>query len=128
MGCHADVMTALASQLNTSGSTAMTEGEARRVVAATIARLREQGQIVGQPEPSTVLDALTSHHTLMRSGTGSGSIAFPVRNEPENLRLRKTAWWGWEDSNLQPNDYQPLCSQHLSTSAQVSLKSRRTYF
>jgi hypothetical protein len=21
--------------------------------------------------------------------------------------LRRTAWWGWEDSNLQPNDYQP---------------------
>jgi hypothetical protein len=20
--------------------------------------------------------------------------------------LRRTAWWGWEDSNLQPNDYQ----------------------
>jgi hypothetical protein len=19
-----------------------------------------------------------------------------------------TAWWGWEDSNFQPNDYQPL--------------------
>jgi hypothetical protein len=22
---------------------------------------------------------------------------------PGNLCLRKTAWWGWEDSNLQPN-------------------------
>ena len=22
--------------------------------------------------------------------------------------MRRTAWWGWEDSNLQPNDYQPL--------------------
>jgi hypothetical protein len=21
--------------------------------------------------------------------------------------LRGTAWWGWEDSNFQPNDYQP---------------------
>jgi hypothetical protein len=27
--------------------------------------------------------------------------------EPGNLCLRKTAWWGWEDSNFQPNDYQP---------------------
>ena len=30
-----------------------------------------------------------------------------IRTEPGNLRLRRTAWWGWEDSNLQPNDYQP---------------------
>jgi hypothetical protein len=28
-----------------------------------------------------------------------------VRTEPGNLRLRRTAWWGWEDSNFQPNDY-----------------------
>jgi hypothetical protein len=24
-----------------------------------------------------------------------------------NLSLHETAWWGWEDSNFQPNDYQP---------------------
>jgi hypothetical protein len=27
---------------------------------------------------------------------------------PRNLCLYGTAWWGWEDSNFQPNDYQPL--------------------
>ena len=26
---------------------------------------------------------------------------------PGNLCLYGTAWWGWEDSNFQPNDYQP---------------------
>src|SRR5689334_20247180 len=26
-----------------------------------------------------------------------------IRTEPGNPRLRRTAWWGWEDSNLQPN-------------------------
>jgi hypothetical protein len=31
-----------------------------------------------------------------------------IRTEPGNLRLRRTAWWGWEDSNFQPNDYQSL--------------------
>ena len=31
-----------------------------------------------------------------------------IRNEPGNLCLRETAWWGWEDSNLQPIDYQSL--------------------
>jgi len=28
-----------------------------------------------------------------------------IRTEPGNLRLRRTAWWGWEDSNFQPNGY-----------------------
>ena len=26
----------------------------------------------------------------------------------ENLSSRRTVWWGWEDSNLQPIDYQSL--------------------
>jgi hypothetical protein len=30
-----------------------------------------------------------------------------IRTELGNLCLRKTTWWGWEDSNFQPNDYQP---------------------
>jgi hypothetical protein len=29
-----------------------------------------------------------------------------IRTEPGNLRLRETAWWGWEDSNLQPSGYE----------------------
>ena len=32
--------------------------------------------MAGQPEPLTVLEVLTSHHTLMRPGTGNGAIAF----------------------------------------------------
>jgi hypothetical protein len=28
-----------------------------------------------------------------------------IRTEPGNLRLRRTAWWSWEDSNLQPSGY-----------------------
>jgi hypothetical protein len=31
-----------------------------------------------------------------------------IRTEPGNPCLRRTAWWGWEDSNFQPNDYQSL--------------------
>jgi hypothetical protein len=27
---------------------------------------------------------------------------------PGNLCLYRTAWWGWGDSNFQPNDYQSL--------------------
>src|SRR6516165_5398867 len=30
-----------------------------------------------------------------------------------NLCLVKTAWWGWEDSNFQPNDYQSLALSSL---------------
>ena len=50
--------------------------DARRIVTTTVAELRAQGQISGQVEPFKVLEVLTSHHTLMRSGTGSGAIAF----------------------------------------------------
>jgi thiosulfate reductase cytochrome b subunit len=34
-----------------------------------------------------------------------------IRTEPGNLRLHRTAWWGWKDSNFQPNDYQLLASE-----------------
>ena len=74
-GCHAEVLTALASHLNVIGSTTMTEGDARRIVTTKVAQLRQQGQLAGQPEPLTVLEMLTSHHTLMRSGADN-AIAF----------------------------------------------------
>jgi hypothetical protein len=32
---------------------------------------------------------------------------------PGNLCLYGTAWWGWEDSNFQPNDYRPLALSSL---------------
>ena len=35
-----------------------------------------------------------------------------IRTDPGNPHLRRTAWWGWEDSNLQPNNYQPLELNH----------------
>jgi hypothetical protein len=73
LGCHAEILTELASHLNAIGSTTMSETDARRLVATTAARLREQGQIAGPLEPITGLEALTSHHTLMRSG---GGVAF----------------------------------------------------
>jgi hypothetical protein len=75
-GCHTQILTALSSHLNAIGLTSMTEFDARRIIATTVAQLREQGQISEQLEPLTVLDVLTSHHTLMRSGTGNGAIAF----------------------------------------------------
>jgi hypothetical protein len=75
-GCHTEVLTALASHLNAAGSTTMTETEARRIVTTALSELHGEGQISGQPEPLMILDVLTSHHTLMRSGAGNRAIAF----------------------------------------------------
>ncbi len=90
-GCHAEILTALASYLNATGSTTMTEANARRIVATTVAQLRQQGQIVGQPEPLTVLEMLTSHHALMRSGAGNGAIAFQHQQFQEWFASREVA-------------------------------------
>ncbi|WP_416193572.1 NACHT domain-containing protein [Nitrobacter sp. TKz-YC01] len=76
LGCHASVLRALARQLNAASSTAMAESEARRVVVEALNELRQQGQMTGQLEPSTALDVLTSHHVLIRSGSGNGTISF----------------------------------------------------
>jgi hypothetical protein len=73
LGCHAEILTDLASHLNTGGSTTMSEADARLIVTTTAARLREQGQIATPLEPVSVLEALTSHHTLVRS---AGGISF----------------------------------------------------
>jgi len=70
LGCHTEILTDLASHLNIAGSTTMSEPDARRIVTATAAKLREQGQITGSLQPLAVLEALTSHHILMRSGDG----------------------------------------------------------
>jgi hypothetical protein len=75
-GCHNEILTALAANMNAAGSTTMTEADARRIVTTTVEQLRQEGQIAGQPEPLTVLEVLISHHTLMRSGAGNGAIAF----------------------------------------------------
>jgi len=76
LGCHASVLRALARHLNGAASTAMAESDARRVVVDALTELRQQGQMTGQPEPSAVLDVLTSHHVLMRYGSGNGTISF----------------------------------------------------
>jgi len=34
-----------------------------------------------------------------------------IRLASGDLCLHQTAWWSWEDSNFQPNDYQLLASE-----------------
>ena len=51
---------------------------------------------------------LKSIDSLQRQNARTNPRQFGAfHKEPGNLRFHKTAWWGWEDSNLQPNDYQP---------------------
>ena len=47
-----------------------------------------------------------------------------IRSEPGILRLRRTAWWGWEDSNFQPNDYQPLELNYSATGSLAEISRR----
>ena len=75
-GCHHEVLTALASDLNAAGTTTMSDADARRIVSMAVTRLRQQGLIAARPEPIAVLDLLASHHTLMRPEGGTGAIAF----------------------------------------------------
>jgi hypothetical protein len=90
-GCHGEILTALAIHLNAASSTSMTEADARRIVTTAIVQLREKGQIAGQPEPLTVLEALTSHHTLMRSGADRATIAFQHQQIQEWYASRDVA-------------------------------------
>ena len=71
---HTEILTALAINMTMSGTTTLSDVEARAVVADTVKGLREQGQFVEAPEPNAVLDILTSHHTLLRGGNGAISF------------------------------------------------------
>ena len=70
LGCHTAILIELSSHLNAIGSTTMSEADARRIVTTTSARLQDEGQIARPLEPISVLEALTSHHTLIRSEVG----------------------------------------------------------
>jgi hypothetical protein len=75
-GRHKEVLTALAVNLNAAASTTMTDVDARRIVTRELQRLHEQGQILTPIEPQAVLDVLTNHHVLMRSGSDDAVISF----------------------------------------------------
>src|SRR6516162_7469414 len=68
--------------------------------------------------PDDLCRSLRFRHRDRRNGasrglkhSAAGGVVAPphafgaIRIEPGNLRLRRTAWWGWEDSNFQPNGY-----------------------
>lgn len=76
LGCHSDVLRALAHHLNDGAWSAISEPDARRIVVNALNDLRQQGQVNGPIEPSTVLNVLTDHHLLMRFGSDKSSISF----------------------------------------------------
>lgn len=64
---HADAyLRALASQMTEQGGVLIVEPEARRICNAASQILRSAGQISSLPEPSDILNTLTSHHLLSR--------------------------------------------------------------
>jgi len=72
---HGVMLTALAVEAATSANTAISDSRCRSVISETAGRLKIEGQITEQPQPTEVLDLLVGHHTLVRS-EGRGDISF----------------------------------------------------
>jgi len=79
-GCHQDFLVALAVDLNDTNATSMPEAAARDCVARNAAKLKQVNQLIADQQPAILLDALASHHCLIRSTGASGpegTVAFP---------------------------------------------------
>jgi hypothetical protein len=88
-GCHTEILAALASRLNASDSTAMTEADARQIVAATIARLRESGQIVGQPGGEHRVDTQSQPYRMSNDRCSAGLARYALCREVNGLLPRR---------------------------------------
>ena len=73
-GRQKDVLIALSVEATTLANTAITETNARTVISRVSDRLVAEGQIARRPEPMAVIDTLISHHTVVRSGSGSQGV------------------------------------------------------
>jgi hypothetical protein len=69
-GCHKEEFVALGVEATTTGTTSISERRARTVVSLVGDRLIADGQIAEKPNPTGALDALVSHHVVVRSGSG----------------------------------------------------------
>lgn len=67
-GLHAVFLSDLAFAATRAANTSITDYDARRSVAQTDELLVADGQLTIKPQPSEVLDALVSHHLLVRTG------------------------------------------------------------
>jgi hypothetical protein len=71
-GFHQEMLTALAVEATHAANTTIPSRQARAAVKRVEDRLSDDGQITSTPQPTAVLDALVSHHLLVRSGTETG--------------------------------------------------------
>jgi hypothetical protein len=87
------------------------------ILASSISYIDEPVVNIALPAIETDLGAsvvviqwLVNAYTLTLSaflllGGAAGDHLGLFAGEPGNVCLRKTAWWGWEDSNFKPNGY-----------------------
>jgi hypothetical protein len=74
-GHHPELLQGLAIEAVMAANTAIPETRAKAVVSRVLGDLKTSGQINVGPEPSTALDLLVAHHTLVRQGDQEG-VAF----------------------------------------------------
>ena len=75
-GFHPRILTALAVEITHTSSTTISDLRACAVVRQFEDQLVAYGHITTPPQPTAVLGALISHHTLVRFHTGTGTISF----------------------------------------------------
>lgn len=71
-GLHQRFLEGLAVTANCIANTTIPEAIARKSVSATECALVAEEQITEKPQPTTVLEALVSHHLLLRDGDPAG--------------------------------------------------------
>ena len=69
---HQQFLEDLAVSATSTGNTTIVEAVARSCVSNTINTLVAEGQITERPQPNSVLEALVSHHVLVRAGDPAG--------------------------------------------------------
>jgi hypothetical protein len=72
LGLHQRFLEDLAVTATRAANTTIAEIHARRAISETDETLVREGQITEKPQPNAVLEALVSHHVLVRAGDGNG--------------------------------------------------------
>ena len=74
LGCHRPILAALAVEATTAANTVIEIVRARAVITDVENELAAAGQISLRPQPSTVLDVLVNHNTLVRADSNGVSF------------------------------------------------------
>jgi len=75
-GYHTTMLTALAVEATKCGTTNLSNQSSRAVVVRVAQQLVDNGQMTILLEPMTVIDALASHHLLVRTGLENVGVSF----------------------------------------------------